>query len=593
MKYRRILIPLFTLLLFFGEIVFALENSYPTIAGKTINETSGFLDFVAYGFVACIAIGGVIMFAVLLRAGFVMATGAGNGATAKRELFRSAIGLFLLLCTYLIINTINSSILSPSDIDKPCVDGISMETVSENDEKDIHKLCIKSSLPEIGKIKEVKPSSFTSCAVKSVISYSNKNYEGVATTLFNDTTSRTVGCKYTVNGVSGKSVKIVPKLAGIYLYDQGGYKVGSPEAPVYLGNGSEDLSQYGFDNKSRSINVISLDYSKNPLKNPDDPDDSIIYNYYGALLFEHPGYRGKCLTIDATNNALKTEKTEINNEMDLSGEDGSAGISSAVVFNKKVHKKESDTKSYVYLYAVPNCGENKNQDDEVEKEKELKEEEEEKKESSENFLSFFLNPIQVISQKFTYSLNKLPTPNSIISLASKDIKKTFNIKTDIGTAYAKDITSTSYNEKKESFEISEKENTEQISPAEPLPDINTDPIFGVGGLYDVCKIEIPKIGAKTSLGDFEKSIAKECEGLFKKTADGKTYDIISFKFGGPAIVAIRGSNDNCLYWNSASIEKTGSCVSELRGSDIFDTSIISNVIGTAARPKNIIIIPKD
>jgi len=972
MNCKKILSTVVFILLF-SEKVFALENTYPAIAGKVINENSGFLDFVGYGFALCITLGGVIMFAVLIKAGLKMVTGAGSGIEAKKEIIRSSVGLFILLCTYLILNTINSALVNPSSIEGPCTDGIKMQTSKEVEEDGVKKeklynLCVKSNTPDITTLKEVTESKFSSCSVKSVIAYSEKDYKGSINEIFNDTTDKTTGCDYSVSEMSGaKSVKVIPKTPGIYLYDKEGYKTDIPDTPIFFDVGTDDLSKSNFVNKTKSINVISADYSTKPIPT-NDSHDSIIYKYYGAFIFENPGYRGKCLAIDSNNDALDgndkaTGYVNLISKPDAPS-DEPLGISSTLVFNKKIYSNPSTEKNYIYLYAVKDCG--KNEKKEALEKKDIKEATNENKFFSfAKPLIFFLNEIpksEDIFAAIAKNIVKIFNPEKpVVANVNKNITKTvkpvvygasssslpssfnwnnmhgsnwltsFKDQGDVGTCWAHAAAATLesqirlyFNQPNMDINLSEQmfvdcttgvasspyvgnqlyispnpysnsgldclyteknldtvsqrgiadeacnpyetrdvsltpgitvcssqtcsdwasrawKNTDEkgysysgspylgdahcskkqwnltvddlkrililngpldvgiqminfsgpvgghamelvgyettgsgdttwifknswgssnygvfgpglemdggylkatiplaqmwygslpigpfipptdpsswpsnfdneikctdndsdgycywgssaamppscsslkcdaikdcndadssnsiydanlncgntkgpsgnctdndgdgycywtstnkpidcpsvcaaekdcddedkkiigpdpsgncytskplpgskISPNDPIPDPIVDPNFGVGGLYDVCAIEIPEITKGTKVMDLEKLISEECSGKFKKTADGKTYDIVSFKFGGAARVVIKSNTGNCLYWDSSSVEKTGSCINELRGSDVFDTNLISNIVGNAARPKSIIIFPKD
>ncbi|MFA6252369.1 MAG: C1 family peptidase [Candidatus Paceibacterota bacterium] len=968
---KKILLTIIPILLIF-EKAFALENTYPAIAGKVINESSGFLDFVGYGFALCVTLGGVIMFAVLIKAGLKMVTGAGSGIEAKKEIKRSSIGLFILLCTYLILNTINSALVDPQSIDQPCINGIDITTSQKADgsgEEKLYDICVKNSMPDITKLEEVRASSFPSCLVKSVIAYSEKDYKGKVKEIFNDTTNKTKDCNYEVTGLNdAKSIKIISKKTGIYLYDEEDYKTNRSDTPVFFDIGSDDLNKINFGNRTKSINVIGADYSTDPRPVTNDPSDSIIYDYYGAFIFENPGYRGKCLAIDSNNDSLQGTDKAIGSvslvAKSAAAKDEPLGVSSVIVLDKEIHSKKKKEKSYIYLYAVKDCGKNMNNDKKtsektdknVGKEKNIMEEnkifslvkpaiavlneipdskdvfygiikniknyfESEKEVAQntdiksiayaasssypasfnwnnmhgENWLTSFKNQgavgtcwahaaagtlesqirlyfnqpdmeINLSEQMFVdcttgvasspyvgnqvyispnpynnTSLECLYTEKNLDTVSQRGIadescnpyderdvslipgvtvcksqtcsnweervwkntdekgygflgginmgdahctKKEWNLTEDDlkrllilsgpldvgmqminfsgpvgghamvlvgyettgsgettwifknswgssnygafgpglemdggylkatvpisrlwygslpigpfippenssywpagfdneikctdkdgdgycywGSSAAMPPSCSSLSCKKEKdCNDADKENSiydsylncgntggpsdectdndgdgycywtslmkpptcskecnkdkdcdddskevkgpnsngecftgeyipgSNISPNEPIPDPIIDPSFGVGGLYDVCQIEIPEVTKETVIMDLEKLISEECDGKFKKTADGKTYDITSFKFGGPARVLIKGSTGNCLFWDSSSVEKTGSCVNELRGSDVFDTSLVSNTIGKATRPKSIIIFPKN
>ncbi|MFA5080234.1 MAG: C1 family peptidase [Candidatus Paceibacterota bacterium] len=964
-------------LLLISKIAFALENIYPEVAGKSIGDDSTFLDYVTYGFALVTALGAVIMFVVLVRAGLKMITGSGNPNEAKREVKRASFGLFLLFAVYLTLNTINPYLVKPQTIDQACTEGIPLQiektkTTDGETKESLYNLCVKSNIPDLATIKQSYASDFSACVTKAVISYPEVNYKGTPTVIFDDTSSKTKNCIYTHEVSGSKSLRIIPKMKGAYLYEKDGYGIGeNSSTPLFFNVGTDDLSKNDFDNKTKSINIISKDYSEDPLPISEDSNDTITEDYAGAIIFENPGYRGKCLAIDSNNESLTGIDKAIG-EVDLSDK-----ISSIIVFNKKIHSKKlaDGEKNYVYLYAVRDCGKNINKDNleigflnkdknptitiknkdiftskinnffniitalpyfldkgiAIIGEQVLNIINYEKnnfdkiliaindinksldnnpaivknpfclsintvfaesssfrksynwaKAHGKNWLTSFKNQggtgtcwahsavgtleaqIRLYynqpeldlnfseqmmidctnGEESAYSGNELylspnpynshpdcyfvevnedtvanrgiadeacdpfserdtkmytgkdvcgtsvcsdweervwknssylgygnisdnSCPNKTHSISEEGLKKMLITKGPLDVAgeytfysggsyergghamvligYETDSSGTTtwifknswgssgsgvagmdltkdggylkvrslnnsalYNasipvgpftppsnkeywpagfdgeikctdadndgycfwgssdekppscdaltceEEKDcddsdatghifdsNYNCGETTDTctdadkdgycywegdtkppscdaltceeekdcddsddtiknicselpsGSISPAEPIPDPEPDPVYGVGGLYDVCKIEIPELESESEIMNFEKLISEQCAGKFLKTKSGKTYDIISFKIGGPAGVVIKGSNGNCLYWDTASVEKTGSCVNELRGSDIFNTNIIAEALGKTVKPKSIIVFPKD
>ncbi|MDD5639900.1 MAG: C1 family peptidase [Candidatus Pacebacteria bacterium] len=960
-------------LLLISKTAFALENIYPEIAGKNIGEGSTFLDYVVYGFALVTALGAVIMFVILMRAGLKMITGSANSREAKKEVKRASFGLFLLLAVYLILNTINPYLVKIQTIDQPCKEGVSLQiektkTVDNKTETNLYDLCIKSSIPDLETIKKPYESDFSACITKAVISYPEINYQGSPSVIFDDTSSKTKDCTYNPSVSGAKSLRIIPKMKGAYLYDKGGYGIGeNSPAPLFFHTGIDDLAKDEFDNKTKSINIISKDYSDNPISVSEDSDDTITTDYVGAIIFENPGYKGKCLPIDSNNESLTgTDKA-------IGSVDLSEKISSIVVFSKKIHSEKitDEEKNYIYLYAVRDCGKNINKDNLeigfLDKNKNptiIKKNKDIITSKINDFLNiittlpYFINKgIAIIGEQALGIMNYEKNNFNKIVIAIKDINNSFDnsiiVKNPFclpidkafaesssfrksynwtkahgknwltgfkdqgstGTCWAHSAIGTleaqirlyynqpeldlnlseqmmidctngeesaysgnelylspnPYNSHPDCFFVEVNEDTfanrgiadeacdswsgrdtkmytgadvcetsvcsdweervwknssylgygdssdtscpnkthgiteielkkmlitkgpldvageylftsgvgghtmvlvgyetdssgtttwifknswgssgsgsagdgltmdggflrvttsdnttiynasipvgsftppsnkaywptgfdgeikctdadndgycfwgssdekpsscnaltceeekdcddsdatghifdsnyncgdnasgscidndndgycywegeikpaacddltceaekdcnddddtahekcvilpdSSISPAEPIPDPEPDPVYGVGGLYDVCKIEIPELEAESEIMNFEELISEQCAGKFAKTKSGKTYDIVSFKIGGPAGVVIKGSNGNCLYWDTASVEKTGSCVNDLRGSDVFNTNIVSEILGTTVKPKSIIVFPKD
>ncbi len=91
--------------------VLALETTWPTSPfGTDLTDDSVLTDMVRYFYEWGIFIGGIAVFITLLIGGFLYLTSMGNPARmneAKDRIFSALIGLVLLLCIYLILNTIN------------------------------------------------------------------------------------------------------------------------------------------------------------------------------------------------------------------------------------------------------------------------------------------------------------------------------------------------------------------------------------------------------------------------------------------------------------------------------------------------------
>jgi len=352
MKYKKILAIeiIATSLLLSSGTVFAMD--WPTIAGKTLNESSGIADIVSYGFVTAVAFGAIIMFVVIMEAGLRMITGENSGQ-AKTRLRNGIIGFALLLLTYAIINTINSNILGMQSLETPCINGVSAEYTKTVDGKEKkYKICANTSQPSIPDHVEDKGESFTSCSLKAAIGFNKENYQGKPSILFDDQSSKDCRDPNMVKLAGFKSMRLVGKQDGIYLYDKSGRELedDSP-GPLYFDAGSSDLGSSNFDNKTKSINVISNYYQKDA---SGQESDGI---YRGAVLFENPGYRGKSVVVDSNNQSLK-QSNIVGSETDLAGK-----VSSLVSFKKTL--KSNTTKDYVYLYAVKDCGENLSKDKDI------------------------------------------------------------------------------------------------------------------------------------------------------------------------------------------------------------------------------------
>ncbi len=85
----------------------------PTPTG-TVATTTGIVDYIKTLYLFAMGIAGVIAMAMIIYAGFRWATAGGNYAAigdAKNRISNAILGLVLLLAAYLILNTINPSLV--------------------------------------------------------------------------------------------------------------------------------------------------------------------------------------------------------------------------------------------------------------------------------------------------------------------------------------------------------------------------------------------------------------------------------------------------------------------------------------------------
>jgi hypothetical protein len=525
------------LFLFTGEVL-ALYNTYPSIGGKTLSGDASLTSLVIYLFILITAAGAVIMFAMAVKVGLGMMTG-GNTAEAKRELRGSLIGFCVLLSVYLIINSINPEILRIVDIEGECVDGFSVKvkTIQKSDdgkeEETISDACINSDNPDLPEIINGETSGkITPGLFKMVVGYSEPNYQGDATILFNGGNSSGGG----ISLAGFKSVRMLGNLGGVYLYSKENQQLApnTSPAPVFTKSGIEDFSKLGIFNIIKSLEALSIDYAT-PIVDPTDKTNTIIRDLYYGIVFTEPGYRGECEIFDKKINFTPA--------------------SVAVVSSRQ--KKNEGGKNYVYLYPVIDCGKTSNKD----------EDEETVPES--------LLPVcgsadgkYYANKPFSNSLCKAPAKVSSEGIwGGGDSPWGWHCVNDTGDFKACATISKS-----------EIQDGEEYNPG-------TEESTDLEALKKVCKIEIPKPG--TPADELKKIINGECGEIFSK-GNGEFYSVVSFKVDAPAAVVIEGSNGSCIYFDEANIERGGSCVGDIRGSSVFDTSTEKG----AVRPEKIAIVPQ-
>lgn len=113
----------------------ALAMSYPEMGGIEINSETTAAQYVVYFFNFAIAIGAFFAVVILVMAGmeYVMAKGdPGKLSSAKDKIKNAALGLVILLASYMILNTINSQLTNVSIDTLPRQEGGEVEVNDGN-----------------------------------------------------------------------------------------------------------------------------------------------------------------------------------------------------------------------------------------------------------------------------------------------------------------------------------------------------------------------------------------------------------------------------------------------------------------------------
>ncbi|MCK9393502.1 MAG: pilin [Candidatus Paceibacterota bacterium] len=240
MNYKKIFIvfSITTSLFLICGTVFALEVSWPTIGGLSIKNSSSIGDTAKYFFALSTAAGSVIMFGMIVSGGidFIFAKGEIEKISrARTKMIGSAIGMVVLLSVFTILNAVNPTLLSPTNIGTECVNGVRRkitktytDTKGEKQENIIYQ-CINTNQPDLTVAKtesdetivvEDEGSTYPLCFIREVVAFSEKNYEGGKTVIFKDDTINNDACPSADNIKIGtaKSVTFMLKQDGVYLY---------------------------------------------------------------------------------------------------------------------------------------------------------------------------------------------------------------------------------------------------------------------------------------------------------------------------------------------------------------------------------------
>lgn len=304
--------PLF-ISFFSYELVFALEVAWPVIPGApVITETSKIGDFTAYSYALFVVIGSFAAVMVLISAGIDFLT-SHDIAKIKTKIAGSIIGLFVLIVPYSLFIALNPDILKPATEILSCektgvcvvrkikttitttqdIDG-STKSETKTEEKDLEESSIQSmpkinelsiseandgkSIQRIEKKQEITIKKFN--GLQALIAFSQEDYKGSAIVLFadspdNDNLNSPLPGEITISGDKYKSIKVVPKTAGVFFYDTSNYGVSS-DAPFPSSIGIRSL-------KGKTINSIDIV----------EPQKQEGIDYIG-LLFDKDDYRIKC-----------------------------------------------------------------------------------------------------------------------------------------------------------------------------------------------------------------------------------------------------------------------------------------------------------
>lgn len=386
MFYRKTLIATIittSLLFFWHSTAFALGLSWPAIGNVKLEEDATIPQLVTYFFTFSIAIGTVVMFFLIIKGGLGFLNSHGSPQAvknAKTEMIGAGIGMAVLLSSFMIINVINKDILNPKQLETECLQGfkrtITGFTIDPNTgehKKKVINLCLNTDQPDLAKVGETvngvtyekiedKESSFTKCYLREVITYPEKDYQGVPNAIFKDSAVNDASCPTNLTDLKlgdVKSFKIIQKNEGVYFYDYdtSGSPTSGSSSPYYFAKTVEDFNKNNFNDKAQSIEFVSKG-----IKNYDGYFSGEYYN--GAILFSDANLRGKCFYSPAINPVLVKNDKVTGEKIDLRKD-----LSSMIFFRATMYLTSDLSKGSIELFAVPNCGQDIS---ETEKEKDGK-----------------------------------------------------------------------------------------------------------------------------------------------------------------------------------------------------------------------------
>ncbi len=248
---------------------FGTEVSYPTVPHATSpTPATTFPEYAKYLVNLGFIISGIIALGVLIWAGFLYLTSAGNMdqvEEAKRKIVAGLLGLIIILSSYLILFTINPDLVEWTLGRAEPEQGIYL--IDNNGKRYfIRGTAEKLSYSNIVKVKFLSPAS----SLLAVYLYDNQGFKGSEERVINAGRYR-VSYVRTVHNV--KSVYFLANKPGVYLCSTTTNEEICPTRPIYASQSIDNLAKFNFDNKTRSIQIRNSSTTK-----------------YYAILFEKPGY---------------------------------------------------------------------------------------------------------------------------------------------------------------------------------------------------------------------------------------------------------------------------------------------------------------
>lgn len=333
-----------------------LEITYPTINNISGPSSTRALlpDYVKYIFNFAIAISSLVVFGVMVYAGFLYVTSAGNPTTMKDATDRitsAIIGLIIILSSYLLLTTINPqlTVINPIlgtnegvivyDTEANCKLGKGSPESQEKLEPDVNYLKLGVSSANLEKLNGHAGAVYLykgSDELK-VYLYENENWSGIKQEI-----TGTAGSCITSPLSTAKSIELAWQNPGVYLCKD----ATSKECSVYsssqtkLANGFNDKVQYiKFKNPyayDSSIPASDCTPDKgrtyftddNQGKKLEKPTCGYKTQKYGAILHEGQDYTETCEAFfnNATTSPANNPSPKIDNIFP------SDGVSSITVF---------------------------------------------------------------------------------------------------------------------------------------------------------------------------------------------------------------------------------------------------------------------
>lgn len=114
-----------------------LEIDYPEFGGVTLESTAvGLPNYIRYIFTASVAISGIVIFSILIYAGYLYLISAGDMAKtgdAKDRIISAFAGILVILSSYIVLKTIDPQLIFLNNLDISSIPGISPPVALEKE----------------------------------------------------------------------------------------------------------------------------------------------------------------------------------------------------------------------------------------------------------------------------------------------------------------------------------------------------------------------------------------------------------------------------------------------------------------------------
>ena len=299
MKLKFLFILIFVPFLFSSLISFVfakergLEVQYPEIGEEKITTSTTMAEYAGYIFRFSFIIAAVAAFAVLIYGGFRYVISAGNPSAmddAKKWIWGGIIGLILLLCSWLILKTIDPEFLQPEMVPLKPRQGIYL--INEKDEKRyFYSPGAVSEIPEDFKAVKIEFLSdppaeefYADLSKEELISvfyFSEKNQGGNIAEVKNNKNPETPppSSPQTLNFLP-QSLYFFWQRPGVYLYEEENMK--RPPIPKFYISSQKTLKD--FIDKAKSLALVNQ-----------KQDGEVVWEkFYTAFIFGDTDYEGIC-----------------------------------------------------------------------------------------------------------------------------------------------------------------------------------------------------------------------------------------------------------------------------------------------------------